>query len=253
VKTAELGWALTREAGASILTYELYPLGVVGGIPKVPSLLFKSKEPKIPILLIHGVLHNRSTFAWMVQRLAWEGWAHFREVNLFTTLNSIPRLAESIAWQARQLADRHGVPQIDIVAHSMGGIIARYFVQQLGGDGLVRHLITLGTPHQGTKLSRLMMLPQYRELYPGSRTLQLLNANPIPAQTQALAISGNLDFVMFPKGNHFWPGVRNVELKNVGHAGLLFSRRVAKLITTRLDTPPVHSENHRTPPLAGQA
>lgn len=38
---------------------------------------------------------------------------------------------------------------VDIVAHSFGGIVSRYYIQNLGGAGRVRHLITLGTPHRG--------------------------------------------------------------------------------------------------------
>lgn len=38
---------------------------------------------------------------------------------------------------------------ITIVAHSMGGIISRHYIEQLGGDRVVRNLVTVGTPHAG--------------------------------------------------------------------------------------------------------
>ncbi len=37
-----------------------------------------------------------------------------------------------------------------LVAHSMGGLVARYFCEHLGGADITRELITLGTPHRGT-------------------------------------------------------------------------------------------------------
>jgi hypothetical protein len=40
--------------------------------------------------------------------------------------------------------------QIDIVAHSMGGMIARIYVQALGGRDRVKNLVMLGTPHLGS-------------------------------------------------------------------------------------------------------
>jgi pimeloyl-ACP methyl ester carboxylesterase len=39
---------------------------------------------------------------------------------------------------------------VDIVAHSFGGLVARYYVHNLDGANRVRHLITMGTPHRGS-------------------------------------------------------------------------------------------------------
>ena len=37
-----------------------------------------------------------------------------------------------------------------LVCHSMGGLVARYFLEHLGGAAITRRLITLGTPHRGS-------------------------------------------------------------------------------------------------------
>ena len=232
-KTAHLSWAIALEAGASLLTYELYPLGMVGTLPRVPTLK-RCTAKRLPILLVHGMLHNRATFAWIVQKLALSGWRNFRELNLMTTFHSIPRMAEQVAEAVATLKKRYAVDQVDIIAHSMGGIIARYFIQLMDGDGDVRHLITLGTPHGGTKLSRLSILSNIRELSPDSAIIRRLNSGPPPRFTQGLAISGELDVMVRPRSNAWWKGVRNVHLSKVGHAGLLFSGRVAKLLISRL-------------------
>ena len=47
-----------------------------------------------------------------------------------------------------------GYERIHVIGHRLGGLIARYFVQRLGGDAQVHTLVTLGTPHQGTQLAR---------------------------------------------------------------------------------------------------
>lgn len=46
-------------------------------------------------------------------------------------------------------------PRVDIVAHSMGGLVAREYIQTLNGDANVDQLITLGTPHNGAPRSYL--------------------------------------------------------------------------------------------------
>ncbi|CUH99176.1 caspase family protein [Leisingera aquaemixtae] len=59
---------------------------------------------------------------------------------------------------ARALGDRlvsvglgaaHG-KTLHVAAHSMGGLVARWFIEREGGDKVVQHLVTLGTPHAGS-------------------------------------------------------------------------------------------------------
>lgn len=231
-------WGLIREAGASLLTYELYPLGILGkSIPTVPRLWSKTKTEKLPILFVHGIFHNRSAFAWLKQRLCYNGWGYLKEIDLMTSIHPIPVLAEQVATQTRAIMRELQVPQIDIVAHSMGGIVARYFVQCLGGDGLVRNLITLGTPHRGTFLSRYSVLPHIREMRPGSPTMAKLDGLGPPKFTRAVSVSGNLDLIVFGRKSTHWEGVRNIPLQRVGHAGLLFSKRVYQIISSHCDEP----------------
>lgn len=233
--TARLGWAVTREAGASILTYELYPLGVIPKIvPVVPSHWITADEPHLPILFIHGVFQNPAAFAWLKNRLAWAGYRHFREIHLFPSIRPIPVNAERVARKVEQMRREYDVPAVNIVAHSMGGILARYFIQLMKGDRHVRYLITLGTPHQGTTLSRLAVSPYLKELSPQSETLRRLNASAPPVFSQGVAISGSLDLFVRPLERARWEGVRNIQLDGVGHAGLLFSRRVANIIISYL-------------------
>jgi len=59
----------------------------------------------------------------------------------FDTANKLKELLDSPALAGRQ---------IDILAHSMGGLIARIYIQELGGAKRVRRLITMGTPHRGS-------------------------------------------------------------------------------------------------------
>jgi len=39
--------------------------------------------------------------------------------------------------------------QVDIIGHSMGGLVARLYIQELAGAGRVRNLVMMGTPHRG--------------------------------------------------------------------------------------------------------
>lgn len=53
------------------------------------------------------------------------------------------------ALEAVGLGPNHG-KSVHIVAHSLGGLVSRWFVEQEGGKEMVQHLVTAGTPHLGT-------------------------------------------------------------------------------------------------------
>jgi pimeloyl-ACP methyl ester carboxylesterase len=235
-KPGHLAWGVTREVGASLLAYELYPLAILGNsLPALPIFWTKTQSHRRPILFVHGIFHNKSAFFFLKQKLASKGWHHFREVNLLTSVHGISRLAERIRIEADRLREEYETDQIDLVAHSMGGIVSRYYIQKLGGDGVVKNLITLGTPHLGTTWSKYSLLPHIRDLHPKSTLLQELNALPPPKKTRAVSVAGSFDIMMVPQATAQWPGVRYIELKRMGHAGLLFSNRVAQIITSHFD------------------
>jgi pimeloyl-ACP methyl ester carboxylesterase len=55
---------------------------------------------------------------------------------------------------------------VHIVGHSLGGMIARYYVQRMGGSAAVGTLVTLGGPHTGTVTAQLLPTPISRLLDP---------------------------------------------------------------------------------------
>ena len=65
-------------------------------------------------------------------------------------------LAARLAAQVERVCDRTGFDRVHIVAHSMGGLVARYYVQRLGGHERVHTLVTLGTPQRGTRWARAL-------------------------------------------------------------------------------------------------
>src|ERR1700730_4789674 len=63
----------------------------------------------------------------------------------FSNFDNALRLRNEIERRLSGNSDK-----VDIVAHSMGGLIARIYIQSLGGDSRVENLIMLGTPHLGS-------------------------------------------------------------------------------------------------------
>ena len=59
----------------------------------------------------------------------------------------------SAALLARRIQEWRAIvgpeARFTLIAHSLGGLVARYYVQCLGGNDHVGHVITFGTPHRG--------------------------------------------------------------------------------------------------------
>ena len=65
--------------------------------------------------------------------------------------HSARRLSREVTARLRAWRERSGDPsaQVVVIAHSLGGLVARYYLECLGGWLDARSLITLGTPHRG--------------------------------------------------------------------------------------------------------
>jgi len=195
-----------------------------------------------PVLLVHGILGQRHLYWNLFRRRLEEAGFGVREVNLpFVLLGDIRRAAGVLAQAVDAARAATGSEHVDIVAHSAGGLVARYYVQALGGDARVRHLVLLGTPHRGTLAS--FLLPVVRvavQASPGSRFLGELDSKPMPDSVQVTNFWSPLDGIVIPAENSVLraPGVRNVELRRMHHWGFLVSRAVCDQVKAVLQGTP---------------
>jgi len=131
---------------------------------------------------------------------------------------------------------------VHLVAHSLGGVVARYYVQRLAGDARVHTLVTLGAPHGGTLAAqvaaRVLPLRLCRQLRPGSDLIAEL-AEPAPGcRTRFLAVWSDLDQLIYPKTNarieHPDLVADNVLVPGLGHMSLPAAAQVARTVSRAL-------------------
>ena len=195
-----------------------------------------------PILLVHGMVDNRAIFTVLRRRLRGRGFESIATLNYSPVTNDIRGAARDLAGEVEALVARTGYDRVHVIAHSLGGLIARYYVQRLGGDERVHTLVTLGTPHEGSLHAHLLPVRLCRQLRPGSELMAEL-ALPAPGcSTRFVAYWSDGDQVIVPHVNarleHPDLRVHNVRIHDIGHLSLPRVHRVAHEIAhllTRLD------------------
>ncbi|MFJ8540869.1 esterase/lipase family protein [Streptomyces sp. NPDC093586] len=195
-----------------------------------------------PVVLLHGFIDNRSVFLLLRRSLAQHGRHRVESLNYSPLTCDIRCAAELLGRHIEEICERTGSDRVDVVGHSLGGLIARYYVQRLGGDLRVRTLVTLGTPHAGTRVVPLANAhPIVRQMRPGSAVLEEL-ALPAPGcRTRFVSFWSDLDRVMDPLEtaclDHPDLTVQNVRVSGIGHLALPVHPAVATGVRQALDTP----------------
>lgn len=191
------------------------------------------KQGPRPVIVIHGYAMNRANFLPLAFRLARAGLGPIIGFE-YWTLGRTAAAARQLGWFVDFVLDRTGARQVDIIGHSMGGVVGRYYVALGGGDGLVAHLVTLGSPHAGTDVSAIGVGHPTRELVMGSKLLTRLAAAPTPKQTKVTTILSRADALVPEAQQSAVPGAERIVYDDLGHVALLGSRRVARNVIDRL-------------------
>src|SRR3712207_3858447 len=193
---------------------------------------------RVPVLLVHGLVDNRSIFTAMRRGLRRRGFASVCTWNYSPMLGDAARGAADLGREIERICARTGHDRIHVVGHSLGGLIARYHLQRQDGAQRIQSLVTLGTPHEGSVLAHLLPTPLVRQLRPGSPLLREL-AEPAPGfSTPLTAVYSDLDQLVLPTSaarcDHPDLGARNVLVRGVGHMSLPFSRSVVDEVAATL-------------------
>jgi pimeloyl-ACP methyl ester carboxylesterase len=216
------------EWGMSMAVSAVRPVGFL------PLPGARQKGPR-PIILVHGYAMNRANFLPLAYRLARVGLGPIVGFE-YWTLGRVAAGARQLAWFVEHVQAMTGSPQVDIIGHSMGGVVGRYYVQLLGGDGAVANLVTIGSPHVGTDVSEFGIGHPTRELLIGSTLLQRLAYAPPPRDTRVTMIFSHAD-VLVPASTQAVleiPRAEKIVYDDLGHVALLGSRRVARDIIKRI-------------------
>ena len=145
---------------------------------------------RTPVLFVHGALGTPRDFAYLIERLdreRFQPWVYY-----YPSGAKLTRVDEHLSQALVQLEQQYGLRRMLVVAHSMGGLVARGFllhhVEDVG-SGVPRLLVTLATPWGGFESARLgverspAVVYSWRDVAPGGAYLhELFHREPYGAR-----------------------------------------------------------------------
>jgi len=179
-----------------------------------------------PVLLVHGFSMNDGSLWWLASRLAGRGHGPVvlvRYAWLAAPEEAISRVVEA----ARELAKSAGVATVDVVAHSLGGVLV-HMARRLSPGGPIGRIVTLGSIHRRCWYARLPLGPMAQAIPVGEPTI---------GRPGDLAITSDADFFVLARWAMLAPPARTHVFDRVGHAGLVLDPRIAQIVADHLAEP----------------
>lgn len=138
------------------------------------SMSVSAATTKDPIIFVHGYLGT--TIVNFSAMIGWFKQAGYPSDHLYfydyASLKGVKNGANILRDKVAYIKSRTGKSKVDIITHSMGGLVARYYMKHLGGASSVDQLVNIATPHKGTTTAYLDILTQAgKDLRPGSAVI----------------------------------------------------------------------------------
>ena len=230
---------MVRGSVSTLLSHVLVVAAAMTGLYRRFWNLPGDPVTRPPVIFVHGLYHDRTAWFFYLRWFRRWGWRHLKAITLKGRFRSVAEHATTLAREVDDVRRQTGSTRVDLVGHSMGGLVIRDFLADAPNQGAVRRVVTLGTPHAGSKLAVFAVGKARRDLLPGSPLLVSLNAQgmQVPRGGHLYAIYSILDNMVLPSesAKAEGEGVTSLETSPINHVGLLFSRGTAELVRRCLE------------------
>lgn len=215
-----VGWFFREWAAVAVMG----PLRLLGLWQPAPPTQTGGRPP---VLLVPGYSLNRGAMIFLQTWLRRQGVAVWA-ISHGGFGEPLPVLAHRLGTRVEALKRATGAAQVDIVGHSMGGLVAGWYLRHLGGATSVRRLVTLGSPWQGTAIAVFQLHRVVADMRPDSEIIAALQGGP-PVPTTVIW-SREDGIVLPPERCRCEGATRHVRVPWVGHHSLLMSGEVFRRV-----------------------
>jgi len=197
-----------------------------------PRMHLASAPRGLPVLMVHGYGANGGFWVHLAAQLEAQGYSH-ATVDLEPVFGDIEDFAVQLERAVHTLLAATRSEKVIIVAHSMGGLVARAWLRRFGAAHVAR-IITLGTPHFGTDLAHMGPGQNARQMQRNGEWLAKLDAEDRARRRMMTSIYSWHDNIIAPQDSCHLPGARNIALPGVGHVAMGRHPDIAKHILAEI-------------------
>ncbi len=211
-------------------------------LPDVAEAIARGDQPRLPelrgqapVVLLQGFGASSRVLAPIARHLARELGRPVVRLPLGCRiplhLGDVRQTARRVQLALLRLARASDFAHVDVVGHSLGGLVATYLLKALDRGQRIRRVVTLGTPHNGTPAALVGALlfgafsRAVWQMIPGSPLLRELAALPVPAGSELIALDSSGDALVPTRFARPAPAANLArrELPGLGHVELLVS------------------------------
>lgn len=205
------------------------------------SLAHSAESQKIParrVVLVHGIFQTQwRCFGFLRKDLQRKG------VECLTPSlkpadgrDGLPKMAEQLKSEIDARFGPH--ERLVLIGFSMGGLVSRYYLQELGGAERCDGFFTISSPHHGTGTAHLFYGEGARQMRPDSDFLkQLAETEERLGDMPVVSYHTPADLIILPPTNSVWKRAENLSIPCPLHPLMTFSPEVRRDILSRLATP----------------
>lgn len=176
---------------------------------------------RVPVVLVHGYFCNRAVWRPFARWLAARGHP-FDAVDLEPPFASIDRYVPLIAASVDRMRATGTDARVVLVGHSMGGLAIRAYLRAHGDRGIAG-VVTVGTPHRGTRIAALGLSESSRQMRRDSDWLAALAASEsrVDPNRWTVVLSEH-DNIVYPQSSQSVEGARVERQSGVGHLAMIY-------------------------------
>lgn len=182
------------------------------------------------VVLVHGLMADGPSM-WGVQRALH---AAGRTTYAPSMGGALRPIASYAARLQRVLRDLDG--PVDVVCHSLGGIVLRAcLAEDPGLRERIRRVVTIASPHHGSGAARWLPIPEARALVPGGAFITALpSLRALLPTARITTFASRHDCIVYPHTTSQVDHATNHELDDVMHAELIVDERVVGRVVDAL-------------------
>ncbi|MGC5031892.1 esterase/lipase family protein [Micromonospora sp. DT229] len=210
-----------------------------------------------PVIVVGGLSGIAAVYQPLAARLRADGYRVWVYELPNLGLGDIVASAGSLRAFVGKVRASTGAAKVDLVAHSEGGLVSRYYIKNLGGGATIGRYVSLGTPQYGTYVANLLAflglgscagIVACQQMTIGSSFLAALNAgDDTPGSVRWTTVRTWQDELVRPVDNAtLADGATNVliqakcPLRVVGHLALVVDGTTYSIIRQALRDHPIN-------------